>query len=264
MKHLQKILAIAAILVVLVPFSAIPTPAKAAGALDASNSGVATGFAAGPRSITFSLTNAGNLMVCWVAIFQDTALTGTVSAMTYNSVAFTKALGPLNTANMEGEMWYLKSPTAGANTYSVTVTGATDGIRVACATFTGMDTTSPLGITNNSGGSSGNPAVSITTGTANSVSVSGLSRFANTAITASTFTNIVRANANNVTMTFDYNVNTTAASYTNTQTGTAAQDWVMGVAEFKTSAGGATQNGRFYIVSTGRFFINGTGRFYIR
>lgn len=203
-------------------------------AFDAVASGVATGFAVGPRTISYSHTVTGTnpLLVAWIAIFQDVANTGTVSAISYNSVSLTNCVAPVNSVNMEGEMDYLAAPATGAHTYSVTVTGATDGIRTATGSFTGVAQTSPLGVTNTSTGSSGNPAISITTGTANSVSVSGLSRFSNTAITASTFTNMVRANANNVTMTFNYNLNTTATTYTDTETGTAAQDWVMGIAEF--------------------------------
>lgn len=204
-------------------------------AFDASSSGVATGFNAGPRTITYShvVTGADVVLVAWVGIFQDVALTGTVSAISYNGVAMTQAIVPTNQVAMEGEMWYLINPATGSHTFSVTVTGATDGIRVATASFTGVDQSSPLGVTATSVGSSGNPAISITTATANSVSVSGLVRFGNTAITASTFTNMVRANANNVTLTFDYNLNTTAGSYTNTQTGTVSQDWIMGVIELK-------------------------------
>lgn len=218
-----------------------PIPARAAGALDVSDSAVATGFSAGPRTLTpTAMTLASNaVLVCWVAIWQDVAGTGTVSAASWNGVSMVSAIASTRSTSMAGEMWYLKNPTTGSSlSPSITVTGATDGIRVACASFTGLDNTAPLGVTNTATGASGNPAVSITTGTANSVSVAGLSRFANTAITATTFTNVVRANANSVTMVYDYNINTTATSYTATETGSAAQDWIMGVAEFKPASGG--------------------------
>lgn len=200
------------------------------------SSGAATGFSAGPTVVSYSHTCTGvnRLLVVWVAIFQDVAGTGAVSAITYNSVALTNAVPSTRSTAMAGEMWYLVAPASGTNTLSVTVTGANDGIRVASISFINAAQTSVLGTTNTSTGASGNPAVSLTTGTANSASVAGLSRHGNTAITASTFTNAVRANANNVTMVADYNINTTATSYTDTETGTAVQDWMMGIAEFNT------------------------------
>lgn len=204
-------------------------------ALDTSNQGVATGFSVGPRTVTYSHTCTGSqlILVVWVALWQDVAGTGTVTAITYNGVALTQAIPSTTSTSMAGEMWYLIAPTTGANTLSVTVTGATDGIRVASGSFTGVDQTSPLGVTSTSTGASGNPAVSITTATANSVAIAGLCRFANIAITATTFTNLQRANANSVTMVLDYNLNTTATTYTATETGATANDWIMGAAEFK-------------------------------
>lgn len=218
-------------------------------ALDTSAQGVATGFATGPRTVnvTHICTGSNLLLAVWVAIFQDVSGTGTVSAITYNGVALTQAIASTVEGAMAGEMWYLPAPATGSHTLAVTVTGATDGIRVSSASFTGVLQVSPLGVTNTAIGITGNPAIGITTATANSVCVSGLSRHANTAITASTFTNLQRANANNVTMTQDYNLNGSTGALTNTQTGTAAQDWVMGVAEFKpATAPPPTANSNFF------------------
>lgn len=214
-------------------------------ALDNSGSGVQTGFNSGPSTISYSETCTGSnlLFTSWIAIWQDTGGVGTVSSISYNSVGLSNTIASFKEVNMAGEMWHLVAPATGAHTFSVTVTGAVDGIRVATASFTGVVQSSTVGVTNTAIGTTGNPAVSITTGTANSVAVAGLCRFANTAITATTFTNIVKANANNVTMAFDYNLNTTATTYTDTETGTAAQDWVMGVAEFKPFVAASVNSG---------------------
>jgi hypothetical protein len=215
-----------------------------AAALDTSAQGVATGFAVGPRTVTYSHTCTGSnlILVVWVAIWQDTAGTGSVTAITYNGVSLTNAIPSNRSTSMASEMWYLIAPATGANTLSVTVTGATDGIRVASASFTGVLQVSPLGVTATNPSTAGNPAISITSGTANSVLVAGLCRFGNTAITATTWNNLQRANANSVTMVMDYLITTTAGSQTATETGSAAQDWIMMAAEFKPATGGPTVN----------------------
>lgn len=94
---------------------------------------MATGFNAGPRTVSYShtVTGSNTLLVVWVGIWQDVGGTGTVSSIDYNGTALTSAIASFRSSNMAGEMWYLVNPTTGANTLSVTVTGATDGIRVA-------------------------------------------------------------------------------------------------------------------------------------
>lgn len=228
--------------------SPIPVAHAAPIALDTSALGTANGFFAGPKTVaTGSMTLAANaVLVCEVAIFQDVSGTGQVDSITFNGVSGTLgvASAPPAATTMRNEIWYWKTPTTGsALTASVTVNANTDGIKIHCASFTGVDQTAPLGVTNTSNGGSGNPAVSITTGTANSVSIASLSRHGNTAITATTFTNVSRANLNNVTSLIDYNLNTTATTYTATETGTAAQDWTMAVIELKPAAGGGGGGG---------------------
>lgn len=216
-------------------------------AFDAASTGVVTGFngAPGTTNITHVCTGSNLVLVLWVAVFQDTAPTGTVSAATYNGVSLTKVIPSFNSVAVAGEMWILAAPASGSHTLAVTVTGAVDGIRFEAASFTGVLQVSPLGATNTSTGSSGSPAVSITSATANSVLVSGLNRFANTATTATSWTNIARHNTTNVTTSFDYLVTTTAGAQTNTISGAVTQDWVMGAIELKPTTGGAVANGNF-------------------
>ena len=61
------------------------------------------------------------------------------------------------------ELWYLVATTTGAKTMSVTVTGATDDIKLMAASFNGVHQSSPLDAVNGAIGSSGNPSASVTT-----------------------------------------------------------------------------------------------------
>jgi hypothetical protein len=53
---------------------------------------------------------------------------------------------------MASEIWYLTNPASGSNTVSVTVTGATDSIKLAAASFTGAHQSSPLDTVNDASG----------------------------------------------------------------------------------------------------------------
>jgi hypothetical protein len=70
---------------------------------------------------------------------------------------------------MASEIWYLENPTSGSNTVSVTVTGATDSIKLTAASFTGAHQSSPLDASNVATGFGGNPTASVTTITANAL-----------------------------------------------------------------------------------------------
>lgn len=221
-------------------------------ALDTSASFLAAGFNAGPTTLTnnYTVTGTNPILAVWVAIWQDTGGVGTVTTCTFNGVSLTKAQAVGPEGSMAGEWWYLKAPPTGLHSLVVTVTGAVDGIRVMPISFTGCDQTAPLGVVGPTTalGISGNPAISITSGTANSVLVAGLSRFGNTAITATTWTNAQRANASNVTAVADYLITTTAGAQTATETGSVAQDWAMSAIELKPFVGGATVNSNFLML----------------
>jgi hypothetical protein len=72
------------------------------------------------------------------------------------------------------------TPTTGSQTLSVTITGATDDIKLMAASFSGVNQSSPLDAINTAGGTSGDPSVSMTTGTANDLVTATLSRFGTT------------------------------------------------------------------------------------
>lgn len=78
------------------------------------------------------------------------------TGVTYNSVALTSALTNANT-NSEAEMWYLSTPTTGANTVAVTFANGTNVRGVACGiSFLGSN---GIGSTISSIGTSTNPNV---------------------------------------------------------------------------------------------------------
>lgn len=214
--------------------------------IDTSASFLQAGFTTGPSTLTnnYTVTGTNPGLYVWVAIWQDVSGTGAVTAATYNGVSLTLAKKGTPSGSMTGEWWYLANPPTGLHSLVITVTGAVDGIRVMPISFSGALQTSPLGATPvQASGSSGNPAVTITNGTSGSVVIAGLSRFANTAITATTWTNAQRANASSVTAAVDYLITSNAAAQTDTMTGSAAQDWVAIAIEVKAATGASVNNG---------------------
>ena len=121
----------------------------AAIALDSTASSITTGFNAGPVTKTWTHTTTGSnrFLVLFADIWQDVGGTGTITSATYNGTALTKATNTRG-GGMASEIWYLVAPTTGSNTVSVTVTGATDAIKLATASFTGATQTSPLDVSN--------------------------------------------------------------------------------------------------------------------
>jgi RHS repeat-associated protein len=123
---------------------------------------------------------------------------------------------------------------------SVTVTGATDAIKLGTESFTNVEQTAPLDVSNGSTGTTGNPSISLTTTQTNDVIVSTLHRFS----TTDASTNRTALYKDKVTSTLaaaSYQLATNAGSYSDTYTGSATADWCMLSAGFKpvTSGGGS-------------------------
>ena len=121
--------------------------------LDATSTNISTGFVAGPVTKTWTHTVSGSNPVIVLAadIFQDVAGTGAITSATWNGGAFTKA-SSTRTGTKSAEMWYLVATTTGAKTMSVTVTGATDALKLMSASFNGVHQSSPLDAVNTAGG----------------------------------------------------------------------------------------------------------------
>ena len=128
---------------------------------------------------------------------------------------------------------------------SVTVTGATDALKLMSASFNGVHQSSPLDAVNTAGGSSGNPSASVTTATANDVVVATLHRHSTTDATTSQ-TSLYKDRVTSVLGAASYQLATSAGSYTDTYTGSASQNWAMVIAGFKpVTTSGATTTLRF-------------------
>lgn len=205
--------------------------------IDATSSGAQHGFSAGPTTVNWTATISGSASFIFVgvAIWQDAGGTGNVSSCSVGGVACTRATYSAGTTsdNLVSEIWYLASPPTGSKTVSVTVTGATDSIKCSATSLIGTATSSALGTTSVKLSSGGNPSQSIITGTNNSLVYGVLSRFGTTAISARTFTNLYFLAANSTEASTDYDLTTTAGSYTNTYTGSNSNAWCICIAEVK-------------------------------
>lgn len=206
--------------------------------LDTTSLSISTGFNAGPVTKTWTHTTSGTnrLLILTADIWQDVAGTGTISSASYNGVAMTK-ITQTNSTAMSSEMWYLIAPALGANTVSVTVTGATDAIKLSVSTFTNAAQVSVLDNQAVATGASGNPSASVTTLTAGALVVATLSRFSTTGATTNR-TSLYNENATSTLAAGSYQQATTTGSYSDTYTGAAAQDWSMVIASFKPAGGG--------------------------
>lgn len=102
----------------------------------------AQGFNAGPVTTTWThVIGAGvkSIFILHAVIWQDVAGTGAVSSASIGGVALTKVTGGTGRSQgMQEEIWYLLNPPQGSQTVSVTVTGATDGIKFAGSSFFGV------------------------------------------------------------------------------------------------------------------------------
>lgn len=92
-------------------------------------------------SITFSHTNTGSNLILLCGIF--TASTDNLTSVTYNSVGMTLA----GKVQVSGDRWvylhYLTAPATGANNVTIN-TSTTDIISATCASYTGVEQTTPF------------------------------------------------------------------------------------------------------------------------
>lgn len=116
-----------------------PTPTVAE-----SNSG---NWSTGVSTFSWSHTVAGPNTIIFAAIYIYNAAARTVSSMTCGGVAMTK-LDSI-TSTLEGntqdmEVWYLKAPSAGANTIAVTLSGSASFVQGQSILVQDIDQTSPI------------------------------------------------------------------------------------------------------------------------
>lgn len=105
-----------------------------------------------------------------IAVFLFTSLTQALTALSYGGVTGSKAhSGTVGSTNIE--IWYVPDPPSGSNTLSISwASGSQTGAAVSYRTIDGADTSSPVGNTASSTGTtSTNATYSITTASANSI-----------------------------------------------------------------------------------------------
>ena len=127
----------------------------------------------GPSSeastMTFSHNSNGTFLVTTAQWFRAR----TPTSYTYNGVSMTQAVYSNN--NYDSVIYYLASPSSGANNAVLTLSG-TSGITGSAISLSGVDA-SPLGATNAAYTASTNaPSLSVTTTAANSIIIDGLYR----------------------------------------------------------------------------------------
>jgi hypothetical protein len=200
-------------------------------AFDASSTSITTGFNAGPVTKTWTLAcNSCSLIVLNADIWQDTGPIGVITSAKVGGAAMT-FVASTTSVNIEAEQWYFLATSTGTQNISVTVTGATDAIKLATASFKGTAASSPLDTSNKTTGVSGNPSISLTTGTANDLVIDTLDRFSTTNATTNQ-TAIYHDHAASTLGAASYQLATSTGSYSDTYTASVVQDWAMVVSAF--------------------------------
>ena len=229
-------------------------------AFDAKATKVDDGYDGGGSNWTWThvCTGSNLLLVVEVALWQDAAGTGSISGITYNSVALTKANTELS-VGMESEIWYLVAPSTGSHSITATVTGATDSRRFASTSFIGVLQISPLDTTAINSTSSGAPSKAITTSAVNELIVDSVSRFSDDPLTVGgsqtqIYNDDTIPNGNSwVTSlgTASYEIVTTATSYTISWTGASVNDCAQVIACFKPAAASTVNQGAALLTMMG-------------
>ena len=104
--------------------------------------------AGGSSSISNSHTITGSDTILFAGILTGA---GTISTITYNGVDMkTNSIGSAQDTDGTNDLWayYLVAPATGTNTLASTRSSSTNSYRLAGASFTGADQTTPTGVTN--------------------------------------------------------------------------------------------------------------------
>lgn len=200
-----------------------------------SSSSPATQWGTGTTSTTtWTHTTSGTnrLLVLSSDIEQYNQGTGTVMTASYGGQTLTKG-SSVRGGGMATELWYLMNPPSGANTMQVVVTGKTYTLKLESLSFTGVDQTAAFDTQSTTSGYSGNPTLSLTTGSTNALILALLNRYTTQDATSSK-TKLWK-NADGATFAAgSYQFGTSTGIYTDTYTGAASsQDWSMLMSSFK-------------------------------
>lgn len=210
------------------------------------------GFVSGGTAVTWSHTVTGTnpVLIVEAGIWQDAPGTGSITAASYNGTAMTLGVAVTSTG-MRSEIWYLLNAPNGANTVSITITGASDGRRFASTSFTGV---AAIGATTTSATATGSPSASVTVASIGDLVIDNVARFSTTALTVGggqtqLYNDVTTPNGNTWVTTLgagSYKIATASGSNTMSWTGASNNDTAQVVATF-TAATAVTPN-------TGQFF----------
>jgi len=207
---------------------------------DTDSTKIVNGFAASPTNTWTHTTASGSTLgVLTCNLWQDAGPTGTIGSATYNSSSVTLATST-RTGNMYSYVGYITSPSSGANTVSVVVSGNIDAFKCAFSTYAGsltasvVDTTAIAGLTTSPYTSM---ASSITTGSADELVVASLSKFGTGVLTVGGGqTTILNDVTGSVGAAAGYQNVVSPSTVTPTWTVPSnTNDWSMSVAAFKPS-----------------------------
>jgi hypothetical protein len=180
-----------------------------------------------------SLTNGAVLV--GVAFWQNVAGTGTVTGITYGGNAMTVVGTPQNTGAMYSALYRLIAPAAGANTVSITYSGALLTATAGAMSFSGVDQTTPVEASNAAVGFSLTATVSTTTLTDNAWVVHAMTHFGTEASTIGQGSSTWNLSANSITGSGGYvGPKTPAGAQTTSWTwATNSRDWAISTGVLK-------------------------------
>lgn len=120
-----------------------------------------SGYQAALSSYSFSHVIGSGLSDRCLIVGVSLFATGSVSSVTYNSVAMSFVRGDTN-GIYRSEIWRLVAPSIGSNSVAVTLSGSLTSIANA-QSYSGVDQASPIDANNGSNGTSTPAAASVTT-----------------------------------------------------------------------------------------------------
>lgn len=212
----------------------------------------------GVTSVTWSHTVASGATI--LVVQSGLVTTGTtISGITFNGTALTRAVQYYNSFNVQSEIWYLVSPTA--TTANIVVTYSVDANKAlepknGAISMLGTDTSSPLGVTGTAGTSTGAVTKSVTTTAANSYLVDMVTQ-AGTDLGSPTGSGQTQAwrDLNSAGGGTDgggsYMATTSTGSYTMSWGGTTTGNWAYTVAEIKEAAASGAVYRRLALTGVG-------------
>lgn len=111
--------------------------------LDATSSAINQTDIVTPFIVSWSHTCTGSNLILLVA-HSSSDPADTISGITYNGVALTKAKEQVNTGANISSLWYLVAPATGANTIEVTSNNSVTNVNGMALSLTGVDQTTPI------------------------------------------------------------------------------------------------------------------------